>query len=303
MVQSFATMVINATFAWMIGALASRAWLQQDGDAMRSTVRAKLSSSLGVALWLCIAASLLSLWQAAATMGDVQLVETTMPLLKAFAMTQYAFSAFAGIGLLVLVVVVLIAEFKGALGGRHRWLVAGLLGVHAASRVTLGHAFEQGPVSVAVMVEWTHLILMALWVGTVMTAAWIVLPHLASDAATKQLLSTYLASVSTWATVALAGIVITGLFNTFRVLAHPADLVTTDYGAVLTTKLALVAIAIGLGAYNRFVGFPKASGSWRSTEGADPSPATVILRIESVVLLLVLGAAAILTGSAPPGMT
>ena len=304
MVQSFATMVINATFAWMIGALASRIWLDQFNDAVLGSVRARLWSSLIIATWLCMAASLLSLWQAVAAMGDVGLLETDVPLLKAFATTQYAFAAFTGLALLVLVLVAvsLTARFKGFSGRQRGLSVAILLGVYAASRVTLGHAFEHGPLSLAVVVEWAHLISMALWVGTVVTAAWIVLPYFAGVAtAASRPRQAYLASVSTCATVALAGIVITGAINTVRVLAHPADLVTTDYGVVLTTKLAFVAIAVILGAYNRFVGFPKALGSWRATLEPDLGPATVILRIESLALLVVLGAAAILAASAPPG--
>lgn len=295
-------MAINAMFAWMVGALASRTWLCRFDDALLGNVRAKLSSSLIVAMGLCMAASLLSLWQAAATMGDVGLLETDAPLLKAFATTQYALAAYFGLGLLVLAAAISIAGFRRSSRRRNGLLVAGLLGVYAASRVTLGHAFEHGPFSVAVAVEWAHLILMALWVGTVMTAAWIVLPYFAAVALANRSLEAYLASVSTWATVALAGIVITGTFNTIRVLAHPADLVTTYYGSVLTTKLAFVAIAIGLGAYNRFVGFPKSLGRWRAAVGPDLGPATVVLRIESIALLVVLGAAAILTGSAPPGV-
>lgn len=302
MVQSFATMIINATFAWMIGALAARTWLRPD-DELVGDVRAKLSSSLVIAIWLCMAASLLSLWQAAASMGDVHLRETDMLLLKAFVTTHYGVAGFAGLGLLLLAAVVSMVSSERFAGWRRGLLIAGLLGAHAASRVTLGHAFEHGPFSVAVVVEWAHLILMALWVGTVMTAAWIVLPYFAAAGSTKRSPSGYLASVSNWASVALAGILITGLFNTFRVLGRPTDLVTTDYGWVLTTKLTLVVFAIGLGAYNRFVGFPKALGIWRASEEPSLGSAMAILRIESVVLLMVLGAAAVLTGSAPPGAT
>lgn len=301
MVQAFATMVINATFAWMIGALASRTWLHQDDDAMLGAVRTKLSSSLGIALWLCMAALVLSLWQAAATMGDVRLLRTDMPLLQAFATTHYGMAAFTGLGMLLLAAVVSMAGSRRSSGPRTDLLIAGLLGGFAVSRVTLGHAFEHGPFSVAVVIEWAHLLLMALWVGTVMTAAWIVLPYFAGVAAIKRSPSAYLSAVSTWATVALAGILITGLFNTFRVLARPTDLVTTDYGWVLTTKLTFVVFAIGLGAYNRFVGFPKALGIWRGSEKPSLGPAMLILRIESIALLMVLGAAAVLTGSAPPG--
>lgn len=294
-------MMVNASLAWTVGALASRTWLEQGSDARPGNVRAKLASSMGIGIVLCIVASLCSFWQAAATMADVRLLETDLTLWLAFAATQYGMAGLTGLGLLALAAVISIAGSKGFAGRRHDLFVAGLLGLYAASRVTLGHAFEYGPFSAAVVVEWAHLMFMAVWVGTVMTAAWIVLPYFSNAEAISRLLPGYLASASTWATFALAGIVMTGAFNTYRVLAHPAELVTTDYGWVLTTKLAFVAVAIASGAYNRFIGFPKASGSWQGADGRNVRPALLVMRIESIALLVVLYAAAVLTGSAPPG--
>ena len=301
-VQSCATTMVNASFAWTVGVLASRAWLEQGGDVRPGNVRAKLSSSMGIGIVVCIAASLFSLWQAAASMADVGLLEIDITLWRVFAATHYGMTGLTGLGLLMLAAIVSIAGSKGILK-RQDLLVASLLGLHAASRVTLGHAFEYGPFSTAVLVEWAHLMFMALWVGTVMTAAWVVLPYFGTARTMSRLPSAYLASVSTWSTVALTGIVATGVFNTYRVLAHPAELVTTGYGWVLTTKLAFVAVAIGLGAYNRFVGFPMASGRWQEAGGQNLRSVTLVMRIESIVLLLVLGAAAVLAESAPPHAT
>ena len=62
----------------------------------------------------------------------------------------------------------------------------------------------------------------------------------------------------------------------------------------MTVKLVRVAGAVALGGYNRFVGFPEAA---RGLAGR----AYLVLRIESVVLLGALAAAAVLVSTQPPG--
>jgi putative copper resistance protein D len=171
-----------------------------------------------------------------------------------------------------------------------------LLLMVAAARVTIGHAYEHGPMSIAVLVEWLHLLLMSVWAGVVLVAGWLVLPHvLAGEFAPTKELAAYLTSMSNWAGVALAGILATGAYNAYRVLGSPRELIEVDYGQVLTFKLCLVVIAIALGGFNKLVGLP-AAASPRGLRSV-----TTVLRIESVALLLVLTAAAVLTSSAPPG--
>jgi putative copper resistance protein D len=65
----------------------------------------------------------------------------------------------------------------------------------------------------------------------------------------------------------------------------------------------LVLIAIALGGFNKFLGLPAALSFGEPAAKAHRGLRTVIavLRIESIALLLVLIAAAVLTSSAPPG--
>ncbi|MFC6520626.1 CopD family protein [Undibacterium arcticum] len=77
------------------------------------------------------------------------------------------------------------------------------------------------------------------------------------------------------------------------------------YGRALTIKLWLVALAVGLGAFNRFIGFPAVV---TPDSRAIPLPVAMhrlvfILRLESFVLLGVLIAAAALSGEAPPALS
>ena len=112
----------------------------------------------------------------------------------------------------------------------------------------------------------------------------------------------YLKSLSSSATVALAAVLATGIYNAIRVLNKPAELGTTEYGWVLTTKLCFVGIAIALGAWNRFSGFPavEAAAAQPATEQNALRVITSILRAESIALVIVLFAAIVLTANAPP---
>ena len=153
----------------------------------------------------------------------------------------------------------------------------------------------------ATVAELIHVLSMALWSGSVIVAAWIVIPTRAR-AAPQCSIAPYLTSLSNWATGALAAVLGTGVYNAFRVLSQPAELVSTEYGWVLTTKLCFVGIAIALGGWNRFIGFPAvlAAAAEPDTEKTKLHVIASVLRAESIALLIVLFAAGVLTASAPP---
>ena len=299
------TFLLNASFATMVGILAARFWLDRDGHPWKQTTLERLSMAMGVAIVVGGVATLLSLWQAAATMGDVPLAQAGPALWANFVTTRYGE---AGLVSLVLLTVGGLMHFPGALPQRGIGYDAGmtcLVVLYALCRVSIGHATENGPVSIAVGIELTHLLLMALWVGSVVVSGWLVLPNAPSAGPAKSSVTPYLASLSSWASFALAGILATGVYNAFRVLKTPGDLLDTSYGWVLTTKLCFIVIAIGLGGWNRFFGFPAVEASRGPTQLASRRmrPVIAVLRVESVALLVALAAAAVLTGSEPPGLS
>lgn len=104
----------------------------------------------------------------------------------------------------------------------------------------------------------------------------------------------------------------TGAYNAYRGLESLNNLLGNSYGNALTIKLCLVAVAVGLGAFNRFIGFPavvEIANSPNST-GAQgkASPRAMhrlvfVLRLESLALLGMLTAAAVLTAESPPAIS
>ena len=298
--QSIFTMMLNTSFALVIGSLASSFLLSNERN-QNWLIKERLAWATKLGIALCVASTLLSLWQTSATMGDVPLLESGPTLWRMFAVTHYGSVGLVSVGLLI------VSGLSTAAINRRQPNSAAIiicliaLALYALCRVSVSHAYESGFISIAVLVEWVHLVAMGMWVGLVLTAAWIVLPMLRSTKAGYVNTVMYLSSLSTWATFVLLAILATGFYNGFRVLNTPRDLVATQYGWILVVKLVFVALAIALGGWNRFYGFPKASTSARLENWyASLLPATVVLQIESIALLIVLAAAAVLTGSAPP---
>jgi putative copper resistance protein D len=300
--QVAAIALIDSSFAWSIGVLICRLWLTGQTTAWEQTVVKRVAVAMPAGLTLCIAGIFLSLWTESAILGDVAWLDAWPVCARMMIATHYGHAGVAAMALLVLAMLAHHALHRPGPGIAYVGSVGGLLLLAAAARVTIGHAYEHGPLSIAAAMAWLHLLFMALWAGIVFVAGWLVLPSmLRMEAAPTAQRAMYLAAMSAWATAALAGVLATGAYNAYRVLGSPVDLVEQGYGQVLLVKLLLVLIAIGLGGYNRFFGLP-ASLAERPPQPAQRALGTVltVLRIEALALLLVLASAAILANSAPP---
>ena len=272
--------------------------------AWQKVVVERLSPAMLAGLMVCTAGILLSQWTESAAMGDVAWSEAWPAFLPMMTTTHYGHAGAAALILLGIAMVVHWRLKNTGAGLRFVGSLTVLLLLVDAARVAIGHAYEHGPLSVAVLLEWLHLLLMSIWAGVVFVAAWVVLPHmLASKLAVTREQAAYLESMSNWAAAALAGILATGAYNAYRVLGSPRQLIKADYGQVLLFKICLVLIAIAMGGYNKFAGLPAALRYGGSAAQGHPGLRTVIavLRVESIALVLVLIAAAVLAGSAPPG--
>jgi len=301
--QVAATALFNIGFAWVIGVLAARLWLMKQKTAWQQLVFRRLSPAMLAGLLACATGLFLSLWTESAVMADLAWLAAWPAYAQMMTTTHYGH---AGVAAMVLLVIAMLAHRvlqRAGAGTAYLGTMAALFMLVAAARVTIGHAYEHGPLSVAAVAEWVHLLCMALWAGIVFVAGWLVLPFmLRRESAPGVERAAYLSSMSNWAAAAVAGIVATGAYNAYRVLGSPRDLLDERYGYVLLIKLLLVLVAIALGGFNRFFGLP-------ACYAMQPSPVAArglgtvmrILRLESLVLVLILLAAAMLANSAPPG--
>jgi putative copper export protein len=284
LLQVGAVWALNLALAWMVGACTAAFWLRNEGTGWTLRCRLWLQQSCRAAALVCLAAYLLVLWAVAAAMADVPLSEAGAALWMLLAQSDYGKAAWAAAACLAA-----LAFWPLSPGRSLAVLVA-----FAFSRVANSHAAEQGLLTLPLLVEWLHLLLIALWVGGVAVAAWVVLP--ASAAGGGAAPDAYLRKLSDAATLALAGIVATGIFNAWRGLGKLDNLAATPYGVALTVKLVLVALAVALGGYNKLRGFPAIVAG---QAGARPV-VVLVLRIESLLLAAAVLAAAVLTSQAPP---
>nr|WP_246295146.1 CopD family protein [Schlegelella koreensis] len=110
--------------------------------------------------------------------------------------------------------------------------------------------------------------------------------------------------LSDTATGSLVVLFVTGIFSSWRSLGgSAAPLVSSSYGSLLLAKLALVAVAVGLGAHNRIATMPvllALLGARNSTFSGPYRRFVLTLSSESRILLAILVLASILSLSSPP---
>ncbi|WP_019142696.1 copper resistance D family protein [Noviherbaspirillum massiliense] len=298
--QAASTALVNISLAWIAGVLACRFWLIKRTARWQSAVAQRLSRATTIGLAACMAAIVLSLWTESALMGDVPWLDAWPAFRDMLVSTHYGHAGIAALGILALAIAAQLVLCRAC---SERWcliILSSLFALLGVARVAIGHAYEHGPFSLAVVVEWLHIVSMSLWAGIVFVAGWLALPGvLRAEAQPTTERTAFLTSMSDWAAGALVVILATGAYNAFRVLGSPADFVRTPYGNVLLLKLCLVIAAIALGGFNKFVGLPAVLQSADGQQGL--RTVIAVLRVESIALLLVLAAAAVLTSSAPPG--
>lgn len=156
---------------------------------------------------------------------------------------------------------------------------------HPAARGTL-----------ALLADYAHLVAAALWIGGLV--ALVVLAGSARGlriSAREELARTSILRFSRLALPMVALVAVAGVVLMVRDLHVPSQLLSSGYGVTLVVKSAVVLAALGLGAYHRRVVVP------RLIAGAPVAGMRRTLALELGLLVAVLGLAAVLGQTAPPG--
>ena len=182
--------------------------------------------------------------------------------------------------------------------------------VIAFTRSATGHPADQGQWTAPEWVDWVHLIFASIWAGGLFATTVAIFPSLPQAPLAPTIRRALVERLSFVAAVALAAILVTGILSAYHYLGGFAPLFHSAYGHILLVKLGLVAIAVALGATNRFVFVPQiraASDKQKAIPGAtDKTGAQALSRlrrsvtIETVFLTAVLIAAAALLHGMPP---
>lgn len=174
-------------------------------------------------------------------------------------------------------------------------LILGVL-VLAFSYSASSHAAGQGDFTLAELNDWLHLIATSTWGGGVLAAVFLVLPVWREQ---HSLISQVLLRLSNVSAVAMAVVLVTGLYSTVLRLHRLSELGIGDYGRALSAKLVLVGFLILVGALSRFfiipciVRYPASSGRFIRQLG-------YALVVNVVLVVLVLLASAVLVQGMPP---
>lgn len=167
-----------------------------------------------------------------------------------------------------------------------------------------GHASTVDPSWLLLPANLVHVAGMAVWLGGVAVLL------LALPAATRalvppdrtRLLAACVMRFSTVALIAVAAVLATGTTQAIVELPAFADLLDTAFGRAILIKVALLAVLIGLGAWNRQRARPRLAAL--AASGATPGGTGVALRrslrAELGLMLIVLSVTAALVSYAPP---
>jgi len=119
----------------------------------------------------------------------------------------------------------------------------------ALSYSAVSHAGDGGDFTLSELNDWAHVISVSLWGGGILATVLFTFPLLRGR---RTLLVQSVVRLSRLAGWALAGSVVTGLYNTALRIDAPDQLLTTDYGRILMVKAALVGGIAAVGGLSRF---------------------------------------------------
>ena len=169
-----------------------------------------------------------------------------------------------------------------------RWWALGLALAFASGLSLSGHqATEPDSTLISRFADWLHLVAASVWVGGLVTLAFLVWP-VAPGLRARAFLG-----FSRIAVGLVGAMVLAGVYLALVRLPELADLWETDYGQWLLVKLAIVCVALSWGGFHHLVARPLlAAGDERGVRES--------LLGETTVAIAVLLAAAVLTNLSPP---
>jgi len=163
-----------------------------------------------------------------------------------------------------------------------------LAAVHAFS----GHAAAYGNLTVQEMAQFIHLLCTAVWSGSIFISGLIVLSENGNGFVFS--IRKYGIKLSSMATWAVAGVILTGIYNAYFGLGRSiTSLVHTQWGDTLSIKAILVIFALVFGIRNRYL-LGRSDRDWNSVTEAR---FVRCLRIKSMAMILILIVSAWLANS------
>ncbi|MCU1463075.1 MAG: copper resistance protein CopC [Acidimicrobiales bacterium] len=239
-------------------------------------------------LWLLLALGVLSAAAGALGIGLDQLHNAGLPVSKLFD-SPFGHPTILRLAPVAVAAVALVAAI--ARSGRIRAMAVGVIGAAGAAAmwgdVEASHAAASGSFRLARMaLQWLHFAAAGIWVGGLL--AILVVVRVLEPERRPAVVRRY----SAMALGAVAVIGLTGVLRAFDEVHGWHRLVSTTFGRYVLLKSLLLVALIGLGAVNRYRSVPVVARTLRPLRGVG--------RAELAVVAVVLVAAAMLQGLAPP---
>ncbi len=251
--------------AAVIGALATGLWIIPEGA--RESFHRRLWRLTGASLGALTASSLVLLIGRTLEMSrqSVRHIGHWLPLVVRETSFGHIWMARP-----VMLLMAWVAWFIGRRPARHRAAYGILLAaaVIAFTRSATGHPADQGQWTAPEWVDFVHLMAASIWAGGLFAMTVAIFPFLSKARLSTPVRLALVQRLSSIATMALAAILITGVLSAYHYLGGFRPLFHSTYGHILLVKLALVAVAIALGAANRFLFVPR-------IRAAKPAPRTL----------------------------
>ncbi|NUZ08913.1 CopD family protein [Piscinibacter koreensis] len=302
--QLVVTVAINVALAAVAGSLSALNILARGDSAWSRSRASSIEGVLFASTAIALGSAILGLWILSAVITELPLLASAGSIGRILLQT-HAGRAWA-VGAAALVVLLLLLRARRARPRRSRVLAVGAVCavVFAGSRSWTSHAGATGDLLVFA-IDWAHLVSVSVWAGMVGISASLVLRDpLPQYFREKGECAQFVQILSDTATGSLVVLFVTGIFSSWRSLGgSAAPLVSSSYGSLLLAKLALVAVAVGLGAHNRIATMPvllALLGARNSTFSGPYRRFVLTLSSESRILLAILVLASILSLSSPP---
>ena len=251
----------------------------------------------------------------AASVSGLGLIESARPgVLGDMLQTGFGRSWLAGLGctLAAGVPVAGLTRRNGLFGVRPpTWLAAFIASAAglALAAASMGHARTEGNPVLGVPSAAIHLLAVSIWVGglgaqVLGASAWSAVPREERNGLVRQVVLRF----SRLALGAVAVLVVTGTLNAVLDLAALSDLWSTPYGRVLSTKIALLAVALIFGAWHLLVAPRRlaaadpvgaASRSFRRSATAELMVLAAVVAFASALVALVPGRSLALQARGP----